>query len=42
MNVVPEHLRPLLDSLWLDWAKKHTEYFEKESVNELRHPISRQ
>jgi len=27
MRVVPEYLRPLVDGLWYDWAKKHSEYF---------------
>lgn len=27
MSVVPEHLRPLVDRLWYEWAKKHREYF---------------
>ena len=27
MSVVPEHLRPLVDRLWYEWAKKHSEYF---------------
>ena len=27
MSVVPEHLRPLVDGLWYEWAKKHREYF---------------
>lgn len=27
MRVVPEYLRPLVDTLWYDWAKKHSEYF---------------
>lgn len=32
MRVVPEYLRPLVDSLWYDWAKKHSEYFRGSAV----------
>ena len=27
MRVVPGYLKPLVDTLWYDWAKKHSEYF---------------
>lgn len=32
MRVVPEYLRTLVDSLWCDWSKKHSEYFGGSAV----------
>lgn len=32
MRVVPGYLKPLVDSLWYDWAKKHSEYFGGSAV----------
>ena len=32
MRVVPGYLKPIVDSLWYDWTKKHSEYFGGSTV----------